>query len=107
MPDVVSFDELVATRAGSDPDFRAALLGDAIEAFAAGDPALGKRLMRDCISASVGFERLGQAVSMDPKNLMRMFGPRGNPQLNNLAAVLRALSAHEKLHVKVETIREA
>ena len=72
-----SFKDTVKARADRDPEFRVALLGEAVEAFAAGDADLGKALIRDYINATVGFDQLGEAVAMDPKNLMRMFGPRG------------------------------
>ena len=35
--------------------------------------------MRDYIKATVGFEKLGEATGTQPKSLIRMFGPRGNP----------------------------
>lgn len=97
-----SFKDTVKARADRDPEFRAALLGEAVEAFAAGEADVGKALVRDYINATVGFEELGEAVSIDPKNLMRMFGPRGNPRLNNLSAVLRELNRREAIHLKVE-----
>ncbi|SDQ92634.1 DNA-binding prophage protein [Rhizobiales bacterium GAS191] len=97
-----SFKETVKARAERDPEFRAALLGEAVGAFAAGDADTGKALMRDYINATVGFDQLGEAVSIDPKNLMRMFGPRGNPRLTNLSAVLRELNRRESIHFKVE-----
>ncbi|MBA8881813.1 DNA-binding phage protein [Phyllobacterium myrsinacearum] len=43
-----------------------------------------------------------KAVAIDPKNLMRMFGPRGNPRLTNLSVVLRELNRREAVHFKVE-----
>ncbi len=64
-----SFKENRESRAERDPEFRAALLGEAAEAFVAGDAATGKALMRDYINATIGFEQLGQAVAMDPKIL--------------------------------------
>lgn len=73
--------ETVKARAARHPAFRVALLGEAVEAFVAGDVDTGKTLIRDYINATVGFDRLGEVVSIDPKNLMRMFGPRGNPAL--------------------------
>lgn len=97
-----SFRETVKARAEHDPEFRAALLGEAVEAFASGDPDAGKALLRDYINATVGFEGLAEAVSIDPKNLMRMFGPRGNPRLANLSAVLRELNRREAVHFRVE-----
>jgi DNA-binding phage protein len=97
-----SFKDTVKARADRDPEFRAALLGEAVEAFAAGDADSGKALIRDYINATVGFDQLSEAVAMDPKNLMRMFGPRGNPRLTNLSAVLRELNRREAVHFKVE-----
>jgi DNA-binding phage protein len=107
MPLSRSFKETVKARAARDPAFRAALLGEAVEAFAAGDADTGKTLIRDYINATVGFDQLGEAVSIDPKNLMRMFGPRGNPRLANLSAVLRELNRREAVHLKVEPERLA
>jgi len=43
--------------------------------------------MRDYIKATVGFEKLGAATGAPPKSLIRMFGPRGNPQAKNLFSV--------------------
>ncbi len=102
-----SFKETVKARAARDPAFRAALLGEAVEAFAAGDADTGKALIRDYINATIGFDQLGEAVEIDPKNLMRMFGPRGNPRLANLSAVLRELNRREAVHFKVEPERLA
>ncbi|MHA6646274.1 helix-turn-helix domain-containing transcriptional regulator [Mesorhizobium sp. A623] len=102
-----SFKETVKARAERDPEFRAALLGEAMEAFTAGEPDTGKALIRDYINATVGFEQLAEAVSIDPKNLMRMFGPRGNPRLVNLSAVLRELNRREAVHFRVEPERLA
>jgi DNA-binding phage protein len=101
-----SFKDTVKARADRDPEFRAALLGEAVEAFAAGEADIGKALIRDYINATVGFERLGEAVSIDSKNLMRMFGPRGNPRLTNLSAVLQELNRREAVHLRVEPQRE-
>lgn len=99
-----SYSETVKSRADRDPGFRAALLSEAMEALNAGEADLGKALIRNYINATIGFEELSKAVSMDPKNLMRMFGPRGNPRLNNLSVVLRELSRREAVHLKVEPI---
>jgi hypothetical protein len=46
-----------------------------------------KAILRDHIKATVGFEKLGEATSMQPKSLIRMFGPRGNPQLTTIPAL--------------------
>jgi len=61
----------------------------------------GKTILRDYIKAAVGFEKLGQATGTQPKSLIRMFGPRGNPQARNLFSVISYLqkSAGLQLHV--------
>ena len=101
MPLTRSFKDIVKARAARDPEFRAGLLSEAIEVLAAGEADIGKALIRDYINATIGFDQLAKVVSVDPKNLMRMFGPRGNPRLNNLSTVLRELTRLEAVHFKV------
>ena len=48
----------------------------------------GKAVLRDYINATIGFEALGGLTDFSPKSLMRMFGPRGNPQARNLFAII-------------------
>ena len=45
----------------------------------------------DYIKATVGFEKLDEATGTQPKSLMRMFGPRGNPQARNLFGIISYL----------------
>jgi hypothetical protein len=40
------------------------------------------------IKATVRFEKLGEATYTPPKSLIRMFGPRGNPQARNLFSII-------------------
>jgi len=53
-----------------------------------GDVDTGKTILRDCIKATVGFEKLGEATDAPSKSSIRMFGPRGNPQAKNLFNVI-------------------
>ena len=96
-----SFKELVQKRVGEDPEFGAALLREGIDRMLAGDVDTGKAILRDYIKATVGFEKLGEATGTQPKNLIRMFGPRGNPQARNLFNVIGYLQkqADVQLHV--------
>jgi hypothetical protein len=45
--------------------------------------------------------KLGEATGTQPKSLIRMFGPRGNPQARNLFAIIGYLQkqAGVELHV--------
>ena len=96
-----SFKELVQTRVKNDKKFAEALLREGIDAMLSGDVETGKTILRDYIKATVGFEKLGEATGTQPKSLIRMFSPRGNPQAKNLFSVLGYLQkrAGLKLHV--------
>jgi hypothetical protein len=95
------FKELVQKRIASDPAYGEALLREGINTMLAGDVDTGKAILRDYIKATVGFEKLGQATGTQPKSLIRMFGPRGNPQARNIFGIIGYLQkqAGVELHV--------
>ena len=99
-----SFKETVQARVQRDPEFRAALLSDGVEALLNGDLETGKTILRDYINATVGFDRLGKATHVPPKSLMRMFGPSGIPNARNLPSVISYLQRISgiNLHVRPE-----
>ncbi len=101
MPLTRSFKDLVRRHVTADPAFAEALLREGIDAMLAGDVDTGKTILRDYIKATVGFEKLGEAIGTQPKSLIRMFGPQGNPQARNLFNVLGYLQkrAGVELHV--------
>ena len=88
MPLTRDFKETVQERVRRDPKFRVALLREGMEALLSGDVEAGKAILRDYINATVGFDKLGSATGTPAKSLMRMFGPKGNPQARNLFPVL-------------------
>jgi DNA-binding phage protein len=95
------FRELVQTRIARDQDFAEAFLREGIDLLLSGDIETGKAVLREYIKATVGFEKLGEATGAPPKSLIRMFGPRGNPQARNLFGVIGYLQkrAGVQLHV--------
>jgi DNA-binding phage protein len=99
-----SFKELVQKRVGEEPEFETVLLREGVDTMLTGDIDTGKAILRDYIKATVGFEKLGEATGTQPKSLIRMFGPRGNPQARNLFRVLGYLQkqAGVELHVAPE-----
>jgi len=96
-----SFRKLVQRHVASDPDFAEALLREGIQTMLTGDIDTGKTILRDYIKATVGFEKLGEATGTQPKSLIRMFGPRGNPQAKNLFSVISYLQKRAGLQLKV------
>ena len=102
MPLSREFKQVVRERAERDPAFRLAMLQDALMALDVGEAFDAKILLRDFINATVGFSALGEAIGRHPKSLMRMLGPKGNPNLDALADVLRELARREGYVVRVE-----
>jgi len=94
-----TFRDTVKARADSDPEFRAALLKEAVDLMLAGEVATGKAVLRDYINATIGFTELAAEVGKPSKSLMRMFGPKGNPSADSLFAVLKSLQKSSGVHL--------
>jgi hypothetical protein len=101
MAKIKKFRALVEHHIIRDKKFAEALLREGVDAMFSGDVETGKIILRDYIKATVGFEKLGAATGAPPKSLIRMFGPRGNPQAKNLFNVIGYLQkrAGMRLHV--------
>ena len=101
------FKDTIQARAQRDPAFRKALLQEGVECLLAGDVDTGKAVLRDYINATIGFEELSQVFEKSSKSLMRMFGPKGNPQASNLFAVIQYLQEQEGIHLEVKARKVA
>ncbi len=99
------FKETIHARAGRDPAFREELLRQGIECLLSGDMDTGKAVLRDYINATIGFAELGGLTDKSPKSLMRMFGPKGNPQARNLFEIIGCLLKREGFHFEVRAVR--
>lgn len=99
------FKKSVLERAQKDLAFRNGLLEHAINEFLLGNVEVGKELMRDYINATIAFPILAQVLHKSDKSLQRMFGPQGNPTMNNFCAILKAVQKTEglKLKARVQT----
>ncbi|MEN3351728.1 MAG: hypothetical protein V7632_5363 [Bradyrhizobium sp.] len=96
-----SFRELVQGQVKNDRKFAEALLREGVDAMLSGDVETGKTILRDYIKATVGFEKLATATATPPKSLIRMFGPKGNPQAKNLFGVIGYLQKQAGVHLHV------
>jgi len=99
------FKETIRARVERDPGFRKALLREAIENFLSGDVETGKIILRDFINATVGFAKLSTVTHRSAKSLMRMLGPRGNPQARNLFEIVKYLQEAEGVRFEVRQTR--
>jgi DNA-binding phage protein len=100
-----SFKKLVQRHVKNDEKFAEALLREGVDAMLSGDLETGKTILRDYIKATIGFEKLGAATGAPPKSLIRMFGPRGNPQAKNLFSVIGYLQKRAGVQLCVLTLR--
>ena len=103
MPLTRDFKETIQKRARRDAAFREALLKEAVDALLSGDVGTGKTVLRDYINATVGFEALARVTKKSPKSLMRMLGPKGNPQARNFFEIVAYLQKKEGLHLRVRS----
>ena len=87
-----SFTETVVQRVQSDTAFARALLDEAATLFLNGEPETARLILRDLVNATMGFERLAALTAKPRKSLHRMLSPTGNPSMDNLAAIFRAIS---------------
>lgn len=97
-----TFRKAVRVRAGRDPDFRRALLREALDALLAGDLPGVRSGLRRYVNATLGFARLAERTGVPEKSLMRMLGPRGNPRAEHLVGLVRVLADHEGVVLSVE-----
>ena len=99
------FKETIQARVQRDPAFREELLKESLECLLSGDVDTGKAVLRDYINATIGFDKLSDLTDKSPKSLMRMFGPKGNPQARNLFEIIGYLQDREGVHFEVRAAR--
>ena len=101
------FKQTVAERVQRDPEFAKAMLDEAATLFFNGEPETARLILRDLVNATVGFEGLASATAKPSKSLHRMLSPRGNPSMDNLAAIFGAVRQKLNVGIEVRTIETA
>jgi hypothetical protein len=99
------FKQTVQARIEKDSNFRKELLREGVECLLHGDIDTGKAILRDYINGTMGFEKLSGLTHKLPKSLMRMLGPKGNPQARNLFEVIAHLQKTEGLRFELSLKR--
>jgi len=95
----------VVARVQRDPAFARALLDEAATLFLSGEPETARLILRDLVNATLGFERLAKATAMPSKSLHRMLSPKGNPSMDNLAAIFDGVRRCLKVSLKAHTVK--
>ena len=101
------FKQTVVERVQRDPAFAKALLDEAASLFLNGEPNTARLILRDLVNATVGFEALANATSKPSKSLHRMLSEKGNPSMDNLAAIFGAIRQDLKVGIQVQTVEMA
>ena len=102
-----NFKQTVVERVERDPQFAKALLDEAATLFLSGDPETARLILRDLVNATIGFEQLAEITERPSKSLHRMLSPRGNPSMDNLAAIFSAMQHRLKVAFDVHTVEAA
>lgn len=83
------------------PKYRRAFLCEAVSTLLRGDLETAKPSLRVYINGTMGFAKAGEDLGRSPKSLMRMLGPKGNPQAKNLLELVAYLQQSEGAHWRV------
>lgn len=102
-----NFKQTVVERVERDPEFAKALLDEAATLFLSGEPEPARLILRDLVNATLGFEELAQVTDKPSKSLHRMLSPKGNPSMDNLAAIFGAVRARLKVDLEVHAVEAA
>jgi DNA-binding phage protein len=101
------FRRTVVARVRRDPAFAKALLDEAATLFLNGEPHPARLILRDLVNATVGFEGLALETAKPAKSLHRMLSERGNPSMDNLAAILRAIRKNLGVDLEAHAVEAA
>ena len=101
------FKQTVVERVERDPDFAKALLDEAATLFLSGEPDVARLILRDLVNATIGFESLAELTHKPSKSLHRMLSPKGNPSMDNLAAIFSAVRNWLKVTFDVRVVETA
>ena len=101
MPLTKEFKTTVMARARHDKNFCNAMLTEAINELFTGDIDVGKAILRDYINATISFEILSAMLDKNPKSIMRMLGPYGNPTSKSLFEIFHAIQKIKKMRINI------
>jgi DNA-binding phage protein len=101
MPLTREFKETIMADLRRDRAYRAAYLAGVLESMHSGEFSVGKRMLRNYINGTLGFEQLSKAVGSPAKSLMRMLSEDSNPHADKLFGILSHLQEVDQLKFKI------
>ena len=97
------FRQTVVKRARRDPAFARAMLHESATLLLNGEPGPARLVLRDLVNATLGFEALARVTGTPSKSLHRMLSGRGNPGMDKLAGIFRALCRELRVELAVQS----
>ncbi len=101
------YKEMINERIQEDPEFARELLKEAATLFLNGEAETARLMFRNLVGATIGFEKLSREVGIPGKSLHRMLSVRGNPTMENLALIIKALRKILSVDLDVEAVTVA
>lgn len=101
------FKQTMVERVERDPAFAKALLDEAATLFLNGEPETARLILRDLVNATLGFEQLAVVTAKPSKSLHRMLSPKGNPSMDNLAAIFGAVRGRLNVGLEAHSVEMA
>ena len=107
MPLTRDFRETVRERAREEPEFRQALLREAVSCMLNGEVDIGRETLYDCIEPGVGFDELSRKTGKPRESLERILSDGGNPRADDLLGIVAALAEYENMELEVQATQRS
>ena len=101
------FRQTISERMARQPKFARALLGEAAALLLNGEPESARRILRDIVNATIGFEGLAKDTGRPSKSLHRMLSSQGNPSMDNLSAIFGAVRRQLGVQIEARAVNAA
>ncbi len=86
-----SYKETVLSELQRDSEFRKATYVEAISALQEDEVVVALSMLRDLVHATLTFKGLAHETGISEKSLHRMLGEQGNPTVQNIGKILKAI----------------
>ena len=106
MASIKIFKENIQKQEKKESEYRTAMLSEAVESFLSDDIDMGKAVLREYITATIGFKTFSNQIGKPIKSLHRMLGPGGNPKISDLFEVLYLLQKNEGVRLTVTALHQ-
>ena len=98
----IPIDDIWRERAQWDREFRKMMLPDTIDLLLGGEIRVGKISLRQCIYATIGYEKLGELMGKSPDDIKRLCHPDYDTSANDLFGIIKYIQQHEGIRLEAK-----